>query len=92
MDRGTWQATVHGVTESQTQFSSHTIQMRVTHSSHKHKAAADSTTSKCLSVSGSGHIAHSSTLTSMPLSTSSPGTSPPAQHFPPLILELFASN
>ena len=47
MDRGAWQATIYGVTKSQTQLSTHTIQMRATHSSHKHKGAADSTTSEC---------------------------------------------
>ena len=47
MDRGAWQATVYGVTKCQTQLSTHAIQMRATHSSHKHKAAADSTTSEC---------------------------------------------
>ena len=47
MDRGAWQATICGVTKSHTQLSMHTIQMRATHSSHKHKAAADSTTSEC---------------------------------------------
>jgi len=80
MDRGAWQATICGVTKSHTQLSTHTIQMRATHSSHKHKAAADSTTSECRC--HGAVIWHAAQLTTTTLSTSSPGTSSPAQHFP----------